>query len=173
MDSQRVKTTGGGGERGEDGAKNIKGRQRHALVDTQGCVLTVTVHPADVRDRDGVTLLLPPEQTKVQCPRLAHVWLDAGYNGRGKGKEWMEKTLGWTTTTVRPPPRRVMVLEAVEPAPRPAFTVLPRRWVVERTVAWWGHSRRLSKEYARLCASSEAMISAVMSRLMVRRLAAA
>jgi putative transposase len=131
------------------------------------------MHSADVMDRDGVLLLLPPELTKAQFPRLAHVWLDAGYNGTGKGKDWIEKTLGWTTTMVQPPSRRVIVFEDVEPAPRPAFTVLPRRWVVERTFSWLGQSRRLSKEYERLCAISEAMISATMSRLMVRRLAAA
>ena len=111
--------------------------------------------------------------TKAQFPRLAHGWLEAGYHGAGKGKDWIEKTLGWTTSTVRPPSRRVRVWEAVEPAPRPACTVLPRRGVVERTFAWWGQSRRLSKEYERLCVSSEAMIYVGMSRLMVRRLAAA
>src|SRR5262245_30648912 len=85
MESQSVKTTGVDGERGYDGAKHVKGRKRHLLVDTQGLVLTVQVHPADVMDRDGVTLLLPPAQTKARFPRLAHVWLDAGYNGAGKG----------------------------------------------------------------------------------------
>jgi len=65
-----------------------------------------------------------------------------------------------------------LVLEDVEPAPRPALTVWLRRWGVERPLAWWGQSRRLSKEYERLCASSEAMIYAIMTRLMVRRLAA-
>ena len=173
LDSQSVQTTGVGGARGYDGAKKIKGRKRHLLVDTQGFVLTVQVHPADVMDRDGVIFLLPPAQTQAQFPRLAHVWLDAGYNGHGKGKDWSERELGWTTATVRPPSRRVLVFEEVEPAPRPAFTVLPRRWVVERTFAWLGQSRRLSKDYERLCETSEAIIYATMSRLMVRRLAAA
>jgi transposase len=117
--------------------------------------------------------LLSPQQTKAQFTRLAHVWLDAGYNGTGNGKDWIEKTLGWTTTTVRPPARRVIVFEEVGSAPRPAFTVLPRRWVVERTFSWLGQSRRLSKEYERLCETSGVIIYATMSRLMVRRLAAA
>jgi hypothetical protein len=53
--------------------------------------------------------------------------------GKDKGKDWIEQHLGWTTQVTKPPPRRVIVLEDVEPAPRPAFTVLPRRWVVERS----------------------------------------
>ena len=81
IDSQSVKTTGIGGERGYDGAKQIKGRKRHLLVDTQGLVLTVKVHPADIMDRDGVALLLPPELIQAAFPRLTHVWLDVGYNG--------------------------------------------------------------------------------------------
>lgn len=171
VDSQSVKTTGVGGERGYDGAKKVKGRKRHVFVDTQGWVLTAKVHTADVRDRDGVTLLLPPEETKEHFPRLSHLWLEAGDNGAKKGQEGIEKELGWTTQMVKPPPRRAIVAAEVEPAPRPAFTLLPRRWVVERTFSWLGQSRRLSKDYERLCETSEALIYAPMSRLMARRLA--
>jgi putative transposase len=171
IDSQSVKTTGVGGERGYDGAKQVKGRKRHLLVDTQGLVLTVHVHPADVMDRDGVTRLLPPEHIRAAFPRLGHVWLDAAYNGKDKGQDWIEQHLGWTTQVVKPPPRRVLVAADVEPTPRPAFTILPRRWVVERTFAWLGQNRRLSKDYERLCVTSEVMVYAAMSRLMIRRLA--
>jgi putative transposase len=171
IDSQSVKTTGVGGERGYDSAKRVKGRKRPLLVDTQGFVLAVHVHPADVMDRDGVVRLLPPEHIQVEFPHLAHVWLDAAYNGKEKGSDWIEQHLGWTTQVVRPPPRRVLVAAEVEPTPRPAFIVLPRRWVVERTFAWLGQNRRLSKDYERLCETSEAMVYVAMSRLMVRRLA--
>jgi len=171
IDSQSVQTTGVGGERGYEGAQKIKGRKRHRLVDTQGLGLKAKVHTADVMDRDGVALLLPPAETKEQFPPVSPVWLDAGYNGKDKGQEGIEKELGWTTQRVRPPPRRVIVAADIEPAPRPAFTVLPRRWAVERSFAWLGQSRRLSKESERLCENSEALIYATMSRLMVRRLA--
>src|SRR5262249_56773983 len=95
IDSQAVKTTGVGGLRGFDGGKQVKGRKRHVLVDTQGLLLTVTVHPAGIMDRDGVQLLLR-EPIPAQFPRLRHVWLDAAYNGKAKGKDWIERTLGWT-----------------------------------------------------------------------------
>jgi putative transposase len=170
IDSQSVKTTGVGGERGYDSAKQIKGRKRHLLIDTEGFVLAVHVHPADVMDRDGVMCLLPPEHIQVEFPHLAHVWLDAAYNGKDKGSDWIEQHLGWTTQVVKPPPRRVLVAADIEPTPRPAFTVLPRRWVVERTFAWLGQNRRLSKDYERLCETSEAMVYVAMSRLMIRRL---
>jgi DDE family transposase len=91
LDSQSVKTTGVGGPRGYDAGKKIKGRKRHLLVDTQGFVLKAKVHPADIMDRDGVMLLV--EGAPAQFPRLRYVWLDAGYNGKGKGKEWIETRL--------------------------------------------------------------------------------
>jgi hypothetical protein len=84
----------GGEQRGYDGGKKVKGRKRHLLVDTQGLVLKVKVHAASVMDRDGIKTLL--KRAKDLFPRLSHLWLDAGYNGRGKGKDWVEKTLGLT-----------------------------------------------------------------------------
>jgi putative transposase len=146
IDSQHVKTTGVGGERGADSAKQIKGRKPHLRVDTQGFVLAVHVHPADVMDRDGVTRFLPPEHTTVAFPRLGHVWLDAAYNGKDQGRDGIAPHLGWTTQVMKPPPRRVLVVAAVEPTPRSTFTVLPRRRVVERSFAWLGQKRRLSKD---------------------------
>jgi putative transposase len=171
VDSQSVKTTGVGGEqRGFDPAKKVKGRKRHLLVDTEGLVMRAKVHAASVFDRDGMKPLL--ELVGERFPRPSHLWLDAGYNGKGKGKDWAEKALGLSVKVVRPPGRwAAWVRVDEEPPPRPAFTVLPRRWVVERTFSWLGQNRRMSKDYERLPESSEAFIYVAMSRLMARRLA--
>ena len=85
IESQSVKTTGVEGQRGFDRGKQVKGRQRHLLVETEGFVLRAVVHPADIRDRDGVKLVLH-ESSGTDFPRLRHVWLDS--NGKGKGKDW-------------------------------------------------------------------------------------
>ena len=135
-------------------ASRSKGRKRHLLVDTEGLVLAVSVHSAGIRDRDGVKLRLA-DPVPAQFPRLSHVWLDAGYNGRGKGKDWIEQTLGWSAEIVQHRPRykKVWVFEDLPDdqsdwsnyLPPPGFRVLPRRWVVERTFAWQAQARRLSK----------------------------
>jgi putative transposase len=188
VDSQSVKTTGvGGEERGYDGGKKVKGRKRHLLVDTQGLVLTVRVHSANAQDREGIKLLLELAQDRLPR-RLSHLWMDAGYTGEDKGADWVQKVLGWTAQIVRHPPKlapeevmRVWVREwakegvAIDPETLPLahrrFGDLPRRWVVERTFSWLGQNRRMSKDYERLAATSEAFVYVAMSRLMVRRLA--
>ena len=181
IDSQSVKTTGVGGERGYDAGKQVKGRKRHLLVDTEGFVLAACVHPANIMDRDGVKLLLPPATIRTQFPRLRHVWLDAGYNGKGKGKDWIEQVLGWSAQIVahRRRPSKVWIFDDLPDdqidwskyLPPPGFRVLPRRWVVERTFSWQSQNRRLSKDDERLCPTSEAFIYLAMIRLMLRRLA--
>lgn len=160
--------------RGYDGAKKISGRKRHLLVETQGLVLRAKVHTAALQDRAAVPLLL--DGAVGQFPRLEHVWVDQGYTGTGKA--WIEQELGWSVEVVRHPPKprgvwvfpgQVVDWETLRP--KGFRGVLPRRWAVERTFSWLGHSRRLSKDYERLCDTGEALIYATMTRLMARRLA--
>jgi putative transposase len=183
VDSQSVKTTGVGGVRGYDGAKKLSGRKRHVAVDTLGWLLKVKVHTADLQDRAAVPLLL--DGVAALFPRLAHAWVDQGYTGAGT--QWIQEHLGWSVEIVRHPPKPrgewVPLGTGADPRPfewrrlppeRIGFRgVLPRRWVVERTFAWVGQSRRLSKDYERLCATSEALLYVVMTRIMLQRLARA
>jgi putative transposase len=175
----------GGEARGYDGGKKVRGRKRHILVDTEGFVLKVRVHSAKVPDQDGLRLLL--ESARSRLPRLSQLWLDAGYQGRGK--DWAENVLGLSVEVVhrtpKPTPEKIALIWAEEWAkegreinwqrllPRRGFEVLPRRWVVERTFAWLCHNRRMSKDYERLCSTGEAFVYIAMTRLMVRRLARA
>ncbi len=186
VDSQSVKSTGVGGEqRGYDGGKKVKGRKRHLLVDTEGLVLEAKVHSAKVMDHEGIKALL--RRAGEAFPRLSHLWLDAGYRGENKGKDWVEKTLGWSVDLVerprKPAPEEVLRSWAEQwrqegvsvdwerLLPPRGFVVLPRRWVVERTFSWLDQNRRMSKDYERLAETSEAFIYVAMSRLMVKRLA--
>ncbi len=186
VDSQSAKTTGVGGEaRGYDGGKKVRGRKRHLLVDTEGLVLKAKVHSAKVPDQDGLKLLLDSARTAVS--HLKHLWLDAGYEGRGK--RWVEEVLGLSVEIVRRPPKPIpeevartwaqewakegQKVDWQKLMPPRGFVVLPRRWVIERTFSWLDQNRRMSKDYERLCATAEAFIYVAMTRLMVRRLARA
>lgn len=156
IDSQSVKTgVTPSGVRGFDGGKLITGRKRHILVDTCGLLLAVVVTAASVQDRDGARLLL--QRLGGFCKKLRLIWVDGAYRG---------ELLDWVAARFR---------FRLEPVLRPdgqkGFAVLVRRWVVERTFAWLGFNRRLSKDYERLPASSEAFIYIAMTRLMLRRLA--
>jgi putative transposase len=183
-DSQSAKTTGVGGEhRGYDGNKKVRGRKRHLLVDTEGLILKAKVHSAKIPEQDGLRLLLVSARSGLS--RLKHLWLDAGYEGRGK--RWAEEDMGLSVQIVRKPPKpipeevaRVWAQELAKEdrrldwqkfMPPRGYVALPRRWVVERSFSWLSQNRRMSKDYERLCASAEAFIYAAMIRLMVRRLA--
>jgi putative transposase len=183
-DSQTIKTTGVGGEqRGYDGNKKVRGRKRHLLVDTEGLVLKAKVHSAKVPDQDGLRLLL--QSARSGLSRLKHLWLDAGYEGRGR--RWAEEVMGLSVEVVRKPPKPVpedvakvwarewakegKKIDWQKLMPPRGYVALPRRWVVERTFSWLSQNRRLSKDYERLCESAEAFVYAAMIRLMVRRLA--
>jgi transposase len=173
IDSQSVKTTSiGGPERGYDSGKKVSGRKRHLLVDTQGLVLIAKVHAANIVDRDGAPLVLNDLPTRY--PRIRKLWTDSIYNG--SFRTWAAENLPncdveivkhWWTGV-----KGVWVAPDQEPPTIPkGFVVLPHRWVVERTFAWLGQNRRLSKDYERLPQTSETFIYTAMSRLMLRRLA--
>jgi putative transposase len=169
IDSQSAKSSEQGGPRGFDGGKKVSGRKRHVLVDTQGLLLKVVVHPAHLHDRVGAKLVLRDLDTTF--PRLQHIWADQGYAGALRA--WTRERTGIELEVVYPWWRQLKrympeTLEALGLAK--GFHVLPRRWVVERTFAWMGRYRRLSRDYERLCATTEALVFVAMSRLMLRRL---
>jgi putative transposase len=135
-------------------------------------VLQARVHPADETDAEGAKPLL--RAVAQECRRLALIWVDGGYKRRFV--EWVQAELGWRVEVVQHPEagaRSVWVAPGQEPPPLPrGFRVLKRRWVVERTFAWLGRHRRLSKDYEALPASEEAWIYAASSRLLLRQLVA-
>jgi putative transposase len=169
-DRQSAKTTEQGGPHSFDGGKKVNGRKRHLVVDTQGLLLKVVVHPAGLHDRVGAKLVL--RALNVVFPRLQHLWADHGY--AGVLRKWTQEQTGIELEVVYPWWRQLKryfpdMLE--ESGFQPGFHVLPRRWVVERTFAWLGRYRRLSKDYERVCETTETLILIAMSRLMLRRLA--
>jgi putative transposase len=156
IDSQTVKTGRTPGKvSGFDGGKLITGRKRHILVDTCGLLLAIIVTSAAVQDRDGARLLL--QRLGGVGKKLRKLWVDGAY--RGELLVWVAQRFSFSLVPVVPPKGKK------------GFTLLARRWVVERTFAWLGIHRRLSKDYERLPASAEAFIYIAMIRIMVRRLA--
>ncbi|MEV0262809.1 IS5 family transposase [Streptomyces sp. NPDC050617] len=171
VDSQSVRASERGGLHGYDGGKKVNGIKRHPLVDTCGTVLAACVSPASVGDRDGAAVLF--SQAAGVFPRLRLVWADQGYRG-ADFHAWARETTGVTVQVVqrRDGGFRSTWAKAGTPPPAvPLFAVVPRRWVVERTIAWLGRCRRLSKDYEDLSVCSENAIYLTMAMLLVRRLA--
>lgn len=157
IDSQSVKTTESGGPRGYDAGKKIKGRKRHIMTDTEGHLVGLVVHEADVQDRDGAVLVL--RAIRHLYPWLRHVFADGGYAG-DKLRDALHQFGDWS-------------LEIVKRADdAKGFIVVKRRWVVERTFAWLGRCRRLAKDFEASIDSAGAWVLVANIRLLTRKLAA-
>lgn len=156
IDSQSAPTTQAGGPRGFDAGKRIHGRKRHIVTDTNGLLLAVHVHPANVQDCHGAVPLL--KQLRHQFPKLRHVFADRIYRGR-QLRDALADSGQWTIEIVQRPP-------GVK-----GFQLLPRRWVVERTFAWCGRCRRLAKDFEASPSTEVAWLLVAHLRLLTRRLA--
>ena len=156
IDSQSVKTTESGGPCGYDAGKKIKGRKRHILTDTGGLLVAAQVHTADIQDRDGAPDLLV--SIRHSFPWLRHIFADGGYAG-DKLRDAMAGRGDWT----------IEIIKRSDTAK--GFVPLPRRWVVERTLAWLGRNRRLAKDFEKTLESSTAWLFMASVQLMTRRLA--
>jgi transposase len=156
IDSQSVKTTESGGPRGFDAGKKIKGRKRHIVTDTQGHMVGLIVHPANIQDRDGGPLVLA--SIRFLYPWLRHIFADSGYAG-AKLRGALRRSGRWT----------VEIIKRSDTAK--GFEVLPRRWVVERTFAWLNRCRRLAKDFEATIASAVAWLFIAHIRVLTRKLA--
>src|ERR1700737_611157 len=156
MDGQSVKTTERGGTRGFDAHKRVKGRKRHILVDTLGLLVANRVEPADTSDRRAGALLLGG--LSALFPRIRTIIADAGHESR-KLARTLKQRQGWQLRIVKRRQR--------------AFKITGLNWIVERSFAWLGRNRRLSKDYEYRVQTSETMIDLASIRLMLNRIAPA
>ena len=159
IDSQSVKTSEGGEQRGIDVHKQTPGRKRHIVVDTVGLLLIVVVHSASIQDGKGGLLTLQRLFDRIKrnvhnrwC-RLKLIWADGAY---AYIVQTVRKQFGWKLDVVRRPDGTT------------GFQVLPRRWVVERTFGWLGRYRRLSRDFEHTVHSSEAMVYVASIRRMLK-----
>ena len=158
IDSQSAKTTESGGPRGFDMAKKVKGRKRHIVTDTEGSLLEVLVHTANVQDNHAAVPLL--RMVRGRFRKLRHVFADRVYRGN-KLLDALADTGKWTIEIIT----RTQTAGTFKPE--------PRRWAVERTFAWLGRNRRLAKDYERTIASETAWVLLASVQLLTRRLARA
>lgn len=153
VDSQCVKSTSAPGERGFDAFKKVKGRKRHIVVDTLGLLLAVIITPANISDTAGAVQLLPKLGRCSQ--QLKVIWCDGGYFMAAFEKA---ESQGFKLETVS------------KPEGTKGFSLLAKRWVVERTFAWLSKCRRLAREYEIRPQASRAFVLLAMSRIMLNRL---
>ena len=140
---------------GYDAGKRTKGRKRHLLTDTLGLPLRVVVHSAGIQDRDGAALVL--DGLRSRCPHLELVWADAGY---------LARQVNNAVATVAG--LRIELAKRSQPK---GWELLPRRWVIERTFAWFGRNRRLARDYEGIVEAAVAFIHLATIQLIIRRLA--
>lgn len=156
IDSQSASTTQAGGPRGYDPGKRVSGRKRHIVTDTNGLLLAVHVHPANIQDVHGAVPLL--RDLRRRFPKLGYVFADRVYRGTQLPKA-LSDCGRWTIDIVERPPGTK------------GFQLLPRRWVVERTFAWFGRCRRLARDFEAMAATEVAWLLVAHIRLITRRLA--
>ena len=156
IDSQSVKTTESGGVCGYDAGKKIKGRKRHIVTDTNGFLVGLIVHEANIQHRDGAVRVL--NSIRRFYPFLRYIFADGAYRGP-KLRTAMKGKGGWT----------IEIVKRSDTAK--GFEVIPRRWVVERTFAWLGRCRRLAKDWEKSIESSTAWTLIAHIRILIRRLA--
>jgi transposase len=156
VDSQSVDTTSGGEQRGRDNAKNVDGRKRHIVVDSMGLLLAVLVTAADVDDAKAAATVFA-RLTDQPMSRVRRMFADSKYHNYAL-YQWVAEQARWELVIVSRPPGSQ------------GWVKLPLRWTVERTLAWLGKCRRLSKDRERSVLSSEAFIKLAMIHLMLNRL---
>jgi putative transposase len=156
IDSQSAKTTESGGPSGYDAGKKIKGRKRHIITDTEGNMVGLTVHTADIQDRDGAVSVIT--SIRRLYPWLRHLFADGGYAGE-KLTSALAEMGKWT----------IEIIKRSDTAK--GFEILPRRWVVERTFAWLNRCRRLAKDFEATIVSAVAWVYIAHVRMLTRRLA--